>query len=144
MAYATTTDMIDAFGEAEMIRLTAPEGGLDEAVVVVRAENALADASATIDGYLRARYAVPLADPPPREIARACRILARFDLAQGEQRSPSESMTKERDGVIAWLRDVAAGRVDLDVPATPPGAATAGARVSDRVPAFTAGGGIGW
>ena len=140
--YATVDDMIDQFGEAEMIRLSAPEGQLDELVNRTRVERALTDASALIDGYLRRRYALPLATTPA-EIARCCRVIARHDLAEGEQKNPTEQMKAARTEAMAWLRDVADRRVDLDVAAaTDP--AGEGARVSDRTPAFIAGRGIGW
>jgi phage gp36-like protein len=139
--YATVEDMIGQWGEAEMIRLTAPEGQLDELVVTQRVERALADASAVIDSYLRKRYGVPLAAPVPAEVARACRILARHELAHGEQREPTEQMHAARKDVLAWLRDLAEGRAELAIAAAP-AASGAGARILDRDAAFTAGTGL--
>lgn len=144
MAYATGADMIAAFGEAEMIRLSVADPMTEIAPDLVAIDRALADASAVIDGYLRSRYAVPLAAPAPREIARACRILARHDLAQGEQKTPSEQMIRERGEVIAWLRDIAKGAVELDVAAAPAAGSGGGATVADRAPMFRAGGGLSW
>lgn len=140
--YATVDDMIEQFGEAEMIRLSAPEGQLDELVNRTRVERALTDASALIDGYLRRRYALPL-PTTPAEVARCCRDIARHDLAKGEQKSPTEQMKDARKEAMDWLRDVADRRVDLDLAAaTDP--ASADARVADRDAAFTNGASIGW
>lgn len=144
MSYASVADMIAVFGEAEMIRLSAPEDRLDDGIQPEAIDRALIDAAAMIDGYLRGRHAVPLADPVPPEIARACRILARYDLGQGGQKTPSESMTRERAETIAWLRDIAAGRVELDVAAAPATATPGAARVTDRAPLLTAGGPLQW
>jgi phage gp36-like protein len=145
MAYATSADMIRVYGETEMIRLSVPDAALDGPANLDAINQALTDATDTIDGYLRARYAVPLATPVPPAIARACRVLARYDLSTGEQKTPSEQMTRERQDVIAWLRDISKGAVELDVAAAP--AATtegSGATVTDRPAMFTSGGGLAW
>ncbi len=103
MPYAAIEDMVTRYGEAEMARLTTPEGQLDDIVVSTRIAGALGDATALIDTYLRRRYVVPLVSPLPREITNACCILARFDLAHGEQREPTEQMRLAKKDVIAWL-----------------------------------------
>lgn len=145
MPYASSADMIRIYGEAEMTRLSAPDNALDGPPVTAAIEQALLDASDMIDGYLRPRYAVPLVAPVPPAIARACRVLARHDLASGGQKTPSEQMVRERTDAITWLRDIAAGKVDLDVAAAAPATTVgSGATISDRAPTFTSGGGIGW
>ena len=136
MAYATAEDLIARFGEVDVIRLSAPEGQLDQAVDYARVNLALDSATALIDSYVRRRYATPLA-PVPQEIADACCTLARYDLARGEQ------MVAERKATLEWLRMVADGTVFLDAAlaaATAP--AIAGARVSDRSRDFAAGPGL--
>ncbi len=58
MNYATVQDMIDRFGEAELIQRTDPD------ILVVKAakvELALADAQALADGYVGRVYRLPLA-----------------------------------------------------------------------------------
>lgn len=136
--YATVGDMIARFGEVEMIRLSAPEGQLDGLVDEAAVTLALTDASAVIDSYLRSRHAVPLAAPVPAEIARACRILARYELAQGEQKAPTDQMKTARGEVMTWLRDIADGKVELGVPEAV--VDTSGqARATDRDAAFTGG-----
>jgi phage gp36-like protein len=133
MAYATVDDMIAQWGEAEMVRLSSPEGQLDDLVVVARVELALTDASAVIDSYLRRRYPVPLDAPPPTEVARACRTLARYELARGEQKTAGSDLRADRDEIMAWLKAVAEGRLDLPV-ALPASTAAGGlgARFTDR------------
>ncbi|WP_332117247.1 DUF1320 domain-containing protein [Azorhizobium caulinodans] len=133
--YATVDHMVTRFGEVEMIRLSVADGPTPDAILPARIETALADASAQIDTYLRVRYPVPVA-PVPAELVRAACILARFDLAMGGDREPSEQMRLARKEILSWLADIGAGRADLDG-VTPTGvASSSGARVSDRPPAF--------
>jgi phage gp36-like protein len=144
MPYATLTDLTEAFGESEAIRLTAPEGELDGPVVEAKVTRALTDASDLIDSYLGRRYAVPLTAPIAPAITRACLVLGRFDLAHGDQREPTEQMRLARKETIAWLERLATGEAVL--PGNPPlaGASGAGARVSDRDRAFSTDNLAGW
>lgn len=135
MAYAATADMIDRFGEAEMVRLTTPAGQAMEEVGDASASRALADASGQIDSYLRPRYRVPL-DPVPAEIRRAACMLARYDLSMGDGRAPSDQTAKARDDVIAWLRSLAAGTATLEGATPASGGTGATARDTDRVRVF--------
>ena len=57
MHYATQQDLIDRFGERELIQLTDPDGA---AIAETRVERALLDAHALADGKLSRVYAVPL------------------------------------------------------------------------------------
>ncbi len=129
MAYATPQDMVTRFGQTEMLRLTAPDGQPLDVIDQDRLTLALSDASAVIDSFLRRRYATPLANVP-QEITRACCVLARFDLAQGESREPTKQMTDARAEVQKWLRDLFAGTALL-ADATPAGGQSFG-QVQDR------------
>lgn len=128
-AYATVADMVSRYGETEVLRFSAGDGPLPEAIVPARIEQAIADASALIDSYLRGAYVVPLA-APPTDLVRATCVLARYDLAQGGDREPTEQMRLARKEVIEWLRALADGTVSLEgvAPIAPAG----GARTSDR------------
>lgn len=136
--YATVSDMIARFGETQIIRLSRPEDRTAETVDEEKVNIALADAGAVIDGYIRGRYAAPIA-APPAEIIRAACILARYDLAQGEQTDPSEEMSKSRKDIISWLENIAKELVNLDVPAAAPAgpAVNSGPRMSDRPRIFS-------
>ena len=119
MAYAAPTDMIARFGYAEMLRLSAAEGQPLDVIDQDRINVALGDASAVIDSYLRRRYQTPLATVP-QEVLRACCILARYDLAHGDGRAPSDQMVSARKETTAWLEGVRDGRILL-ADATPAG-----------------------
>jgi phage gp36-like protein len=120
MAYARVDDMVRWFGAAEMIRLSTPDGVAASTVVPGPIEDALERASSMIDTYLRKRYQVPL-EVAPSEIGRAACLLARYDLSTGGERMPGEQTKLDRQDTIAWLRDIAAGRVVLDLAEVAPG-----------------------
>ncbi|ABS69715.1 protein of unknown function DUF1320 [Xanthobacter versatilis] len=137
MSYATVTDMTSRFGAVEMLRVSVADGLLPpegEPMPTGRIEQALSDASVLVDSYLRARYAVPVA-PPPAELVRAACVLARYDLAHGGDREPSEQMRLARKEVLLWLEKLGSGAASLE--GVVPVSAASGARTSDRLRAFT-------
>ena len=112
--YCSVADMVARFGETEMIRLTTPDG---QTMVMVQAQpisDAISYACGLIDTYLRKRYEVPLSVAPV-EVTRAAMMIARYELSTGEQKTPSEQTRTERNDSVAWLQDVAAGKVLLDL-----------------------------
>ena len=135
MPYATISDMMLKFGATEMRQLSVADGDVPDQVQAPRIEDALSAATVLIDSYLRKRYPLPLPEPPS-ELNRAACTLARYDLATGGDRAPSEEMRLARKEVIAWLEGIAAGRVELAGTAPIGAGADSGARVSDRIPAF--------
>jgi phage gp36-like protein len=130
MAYATVTDMIGRFGETEMLRLSSVDGVLPETVNAAPVEQAIADADAIIDSYLRKRHAVPLA-PVPQALTRASCILARYDLSVGGDREPATQVKDDRKDIIAWLTQIANGTVTLEGVSTPIAPSSSG-RAQDR------------
>lgn len=141
-AYATVDDMVSRFGHDEVLRFSGGDGPLPETIIPDRIEQALTDASTRIDTYLRRRYTVPLAAPVPAMIVRAACTLARYDLAMGGDREPTEQMRLAMKDLIGWLEKIAGGSVTLEGAA--PIAPSSGARSSDRDATFTsrAGGGL--
>jgi phage gp36-like protein len=113
MPYAAITDMIQAFGEAELITVTTPEGmeraSIDQAMVTA----ALTTASDEMDSYLRRRYAVPVAQPSAK-MTSVCCDMARWLLWKKPTMSPSDAMRADRKDAIAWLAAINDGRVTLD------------------------------
>lgn len=114
MAYASVQDMVDRFGQTEMIRLTTPDGQEMVSYDGDAITRALEEASAQIDTYLRKRYAVPLA-AAPYEIRRAACAMARYDLSHGEGREPGEQVRLARKEVMDWLGRIADGELLLDL-----------------------------
>ena len=120
--YATQQDLIDRFGQEELVELTDradPPAGLVDATVVARA---LADADAVIDGYVGARYDLPLASTPAL-LANLAADIARYKLYD---EAPPEAVENRHKNALAMLRDIAAGRAKLDIAGEEPAGSTAG------------------
>jgi phage gp36-like protein len=112
VTYATQQDLIDRFGEDELIQLTdrdIPPSGEIDATAVARA---LADTDGRIDGFLASRYPLPLSSVPA-EINRLACDIARYFLA----RLPTDEMRKRYDDATAWLTNVAKGQFSLGLDA---------------------------
>lgn len=108
MTYASQDDLTQRFGEAELVQLTDPMGAgvADAAVIAV----ALTDADQVINGYVAARYAVPLA-PVPDLVRRWACDLARYFLHSA---GVPELVEKNYLAAVAGLKDVAKGIVRLE------------------------------
>jgi phage gp36-like protein len=107
MPYCAKQDLIDRFGEGELIQLTDRTGaGVINDTVLNRAIN---DADGEINGYLASRYDLPLAGTPPVLTLKACDI-ARYYLY--DEAVPD--VVKERyASAIRWLELVAVGKITL-------------------------------
>ena len=135
MPYATLQDLAYRYGTALLVSLTdraaVPTGAIDAAVVA----RALADAEATIDGYLAGRYALPLAEVP-RLIGDLAQAIAIWKLHLTE---PDPKIAKDYEQAQRMLRDIAGGAVKLSL-AGVEAASTGGtgARITDRERPLTA------
>lgn len=109
MTYATAQDLIDRFGETELIELTDLSGsGALDATAIARA---LADADAEINGYLAGKYSLPLSNTPPILIKFAGDI-ARYQLY--DTRASEQVMQRYKDA-IAFLKSVSNGTASLGI-----------------------------
>lgn len=112
MSYATQSDMESRFGEVEILQLTDRDNtGLINVTVL---NQALSDAQAVIDGYLRTSYSLPLPSTPS-ELVRVCCDFARFFLYDDRV---TLAVQNRRDEALTWLRDVASGRTTLGLDTT--------------------------
>ncbi len=140
MAYATRQTLVDAFGEDQLRELADRnrDGDADDAVI----DRALAAADAEIDGYIAARYALPLTEAPVR-LVDAAAVIAFYRLHPS---AIPDDVQKRYDLTIAFLRDVAKGVALLAVPSgAEPGQASHGeAQVSAPERVFTADSLRGW
>lgn len=113
MPYATSQDMVESFGSAEMRHLTDVElprlGGINPVVMA----RALVNASDLIDGYLVGRYAIPVATPPAALRVHCCGM-ARYLLMTVSQ---DDRAKMDYANANAYLKSVAAGTVALLPPA---------------------------
>lgn len=107
MTYTTQQDMVDRFGQVELLQLTDRDntGSIDTTVL----NRALEDADTEINGHLEGRYTLPLVRTPAILVTYACDI-ARYRLYDDRA---TEQVTKRYDTAMKFLRLVAEGRLSL-------------------------------
>ena len=128
MSYVTQSQLIDRYGERMLVQLTdrgVPAiGAIDDAVVA----RALADTDAMIDGYLAARYALPLASVPAA-LTDAAAEVAIYKL---HRKSPDTKIQQDYDNALKRLADISKGVFVLQVAGVEPAtSATGGVRTND-------------
>lgn len=111
MPYIDDTGLRERFGTVEIDELIGADASADppEAGDVDKLTRACADATTLIDGYMAARYRLPLVTVPDLVVAWAADI-ARFKL--WDDRAPEE-VRKRYDDVLEQLRDLSKGRISL-------------------------------
>lgn len=113
MSYAGKQDMIDRYGDQELIQLTdratPPTGVIDDTVL----NRALADADAEIGGYLQSRYTLPLSPVPAVIVKLAC-VIARYNLYED---AATEEVRRRYEDARRTLEAIAKGLVSLGVDA---------------------------
>lgn len=108
MSYATQADLEVRFGATELAQLTDRVGG--SAIDAAAVARALADADAEIDGYLAARYQLPLASVPP-VLARVAADIARYRLWADRA---SEAVRKRYEDAVRDLKAISSGGIVID------------------------------
>lgn len=121
-AYCTVQDLIDRYGETEILELTDRDqsGSVDQTV----AERAIDDASAEVDGYIGSRYDLPL-DSPPAVLTRIAADIARYRLYDN---LATEEVRKRYEDALRFLKSVGKGEISLG--ASEPPASTGSPMVS--------------
>lgn len=115
--YITQQDLIDELGEATLIELTddSDAGEIGESVVT----KAIGYAVGVFESYLRTRYSLPV---PATETVKSCCVnLAIYKLYRKRATFADDGVFKVKktayDETITLLKDIAAGRAALDIPA---------------------------
>lgn len=125
-AYVTVSDLVDRFGERELVDLTdraqPPAGVIDAGV----AEAAIADACGEADAYLGVRYSLPVTAPVPVMLVAVVSDIARYRLYDDRA---TEEVRKRYEDAVRWLRDVSRGAAVLSGAAVATGDAAALAAV---------------
>lgn len=121
MPYCVQADLEARYGADEILQLTDREGaGATDANIVA---TAIAAAGMEIDGYLAAKYALPLALTPPLVQQLACEI-ARYRLWKDKA---SERVRSGYEDAVDQLKRLASGAMRLtDVAGLEPAAGIAG------------------
>ena len=134
MTYATLDQLKDRYSEAMLVNLTdravVATGTIDGGVV----NRALADTDEVINGFLAARYQLPLVAVPGL-VADIAMQIAIWKLHLTE---PDAKIAKDYDGALKMLRDIGTGVIKLQAAGVE--AETSGAEgvvASDRERPFT-------
>ncbi|OUM99981.1 MAG: hypothetical protein BAA04_01650 [Firmicutes bacterium ZCTH02-B6] len=114
--YCTREDLLGQVSEHVLLGLVDDENaGEMTPEAEQRLEKAISDASGRIDGYLQARYPVPL-NPVPRLIRSLCVDIAVYNLFArrgfDEESADKAVVTRYRDA-IRLLEQIAAGKVRI-------------------------------
>lgn len=106
MPYCTKQNLIDRFGETELMQRTdrTGTGVIDDAVLA----QAIADADAEINGYLTA-YLLPLATVPANFVRIACDI-TRYYLYDD---AVTEAVKAHYDNAVKYLSQIASGKISV-------------------------------
>lgn len=111
--YVTKQDMIERFGEQELMlltdRATPPAGSIVESVL----DQCIRDAGDLIDGHLAGRYTLPLAIVP-QILKRTAGTIARFYL---HKNGAPDNVRADFEDARKLLRAVATGEVALGLSA---------------------------
>ncbi|MGH1416896.1 MAG: gp436 family protein [Pelagimonas sp.] len=135
MTYTTQSELEDHYGTSLLVDLTdraeVATGGIDAVVVA----QAIDDAAGEINGYLKAKYVLPI-DGIPDPLGVLARRMAIYNLHVYE---PSAKITRDYERAIATLKDISKGLVKLDAAGVAPKSSGAGgAQVTDRERPMTA------
>lgn len=111
MSYCTKQDLIDRFGERELVQLTdrtnTPASMVDDTVVA----RALGDAGSLVDGYVGKSYSLPL-PTVPEALTKVTADIARFYL-HGKGLDKDSPIRIAYSDAVSWLRDIARGMINL-------------------------------
>ncbi len=109
MPYASQADIIDRYGEDALYALADRDrdGTLDEEAI----GRALDDATAEIDGYLAARYPLPLT-VAPKIIVILCVDIALYRLSPDHG---TEERRKRYEDAVRMLKLISEGKVSLGI-----------------------------
>lgn len=141
--FATVEAMKSKFGEKELIELTDNEAPYQDEINLDKLNAALSEANSEIEGYLAARYALPLQLVPPFLESIACHM-TRFHAMTGAM-SDNDPIKTRYDNAIKTLKEISKGLIALG--GTPTGEAAPVKTASNNV-MMTIGrhdwGGRGW
>ncbi len=135
MAYCTLADLIERYGERQLIALTDRGDFATNAIDEPTVERAIADTAAVIDGYVATRYALPIDPVQPllRDLALAIAIWKLHTAA------PDPKVEADYKEALRQLSQIAQGLVRLNAAGIEaPGTGGSGARLTDRARPLTA------
>jgi phage gp36-like protein len=115
VSYATAQDVINRYPNRDLVQLTN-EDPTATTINTAPITQALADASAEIDGYIEGRFALPLTDPPA-VLNRLATDIAMYRLQSLRPLHDLEDARQRYEDAIAMLEKVATGELTLGLSA---------------------------
>lgn len=109
--FATLQAMRNKFGERELIELTDIEKPYTEAINMERLNAAMQQANSEIEGYIGARYTLPLQTVPPFLESIAC-DMARYHASTGAM-SENSPIKARYDNAIKTLKEISKGTLQI-------------------------------
>lgn len=134
MPYTTRPLLEERFGLDELIQRTDKFQPYTGAVVDAVLSRAIADADAEIDGFVGARYALPLCEPVPAVLVPIACDIARYRLYDD---AVPEIVRQRYEDAVSRLKDIAAGRLTLGIDPASTTPASAGVRFRSRDRVFS-------
>lgn len=134
MPYAVKQDLIDRFGQSELVQLTDKTNKPATTINDTTVTRALDDAAALANSYLAPQLVTPFATTPPVLVKAVCDI-ARYFL-HGKVAEKDGEVERAYREAVKLLTDISAGRASLAIAGVEPEAAGGGSvRIStpDRV-----------
>ncbi len=113
--YCTSDEMIKRFERNELITLTDKDGATG-AIVMDVLNQAIADATGVIDGYLTGVVRLPLRTPPVI-LNRLCADMARYYLYD-DNLDENHQAARRFSEAMRYLENVAQRKIRLDLPET--------------------------
>ena len=112
--YCTIEDLKKIVPEQDLIELT-DDMIPAESVITANVDKAIADAGEMIDGYLRSRYALPLAPLPGLIATLACDITVYRLYARRVKLTPPEGVSERYKNALKLLGQIQQGGITLGV-----------------------------
>lgn len=109
--YATQDDIVDRYGEDELLTVADRDG--DDTVDAAVVSQALQDATDEIDTYVGSRYSLPL-PTQPTALKRICVDIALYRLST--ESGLTEEKRKRYEDAVKFLLGIAKGDIKLGLP----------------------------
>lgn len=111
MAYCTVQELTDRYSARMLLDLSDRGAAPAEEIDATLIDRAIADADALIDGYLKVRYALPLASVP-----RLVKDLSiRISIYYAHAHVASEKIREDYKDALRTLGEISRGLLQLDV-----------------------------
>ena len=118
MIYCTIADLEKIVPSQDLIELT-DDTVPAVAVVTANVDKAIADAGEMIDGYLRARYSLPLTPAPGLINTLACDIAVYRLYARRVKLTPPEGVAERYKNALKLLGQIQKGEISLGAGSSP-------------------------